>query len=62
MKTSFSVGLVGARGHVGKELIGLIASHPNLTLQWVSSRRLAGQSLEAAFGIESALVIEDLSP
>ena len=40
MKT---VGLVGARGHVGAELIRLIAAHPSLELQSVSSRELDGQ-------------------
>lgn len=41
--TTFSVGIVGARGHTGAELIKLIAAHPNLTLGFVSSRELAGQ-------------------
>lgn len=42
MKT---VGLVGARGHVGAELIRLIARHPSLELAFVSSRELDGQSV-----------------
>lgn len=41
--TTFSVGIVGARGHTGAELIKLIAAHPKLTLGFVSSRELAGQ-------------------
>lgn len=41
--TSFSVGIVGARGHTGAELIKLIAAHPQLQLGFVSSRELAGQ-------------------
>ncbi len=45
MSTSktFTVGIVGARGHTGAELIKLIAAHPNLQLGFVSSRELAGQ-------------------
>ncbi len=39
------VGLIGARGHVGAELIGLIAAHPHLELAFVSSRERAGQRL-----------------
>jgi N-acetyl-gamma-glutamyl-phosphate reductase len=39
------VGLVGARGHVGAELVALIAGHPNLDLAFVGSRELAGQRL-----------------
>lgn len=38
-----SVGIVGARGHTGAELIRLIARHPSLRLAFVSSRELAGQ-------------------
>jgi len=37
------VGIVGARGHVGAELIRLIAGHPHLELAFVSSRELAGE-------------------
>ena len=38
-----TVGIVGARGHTGAELIRLIANHPQLELVFVSSRELAGQ-------------------
>ena len=38
-----TIGLVGARGHTGAELIRLIARHPQLELGFVSSRELAGQ-------------------
>jgi len=37
------IGIVGARGHTGAELIRLIARHPALELAFVSSRELAGQ-------------------
>lgn len=45
MSTSktFTVGIVGARGHTGSELIRLIAGHPQIELAFVSSRELAGQ-------------------
>lgn len=42
---STRIGLVGARGHVGAELIRLIAGHPQLELAFVSSRERAGQTL-----------------
>jgi len=38
-----SVGIVGARGYVGAELIRLIAAHPVFELAFVSSRELVGQ-------------------
>jgi N-acetyl-gamma-glutamyl-phosphate reductase len=40
------IGLVGARGHVGSELIRLVASHPRFALGFVSSRERAGQRLD----------------
>ena len=39
----FSVGIVGARGYTGAELIRLLAAHPRIELAFVSSRELAGQ-------------------
>jgi len=42
-----SVGIVGARGHTGAELIRLIAAHPSLELAFVSSRELGGQRVDA---------------
>lgn len=41
------IGLVGARGHVGSELIRLLAAHPGFELAFVSSRERAGQPLRA---------------
>jgi len=43
MSSSFTVGIVGARGHTGAELIRLMAAHPQLELAFVSSRELDGQ-------------------
>ena len=44
---SYSVGILGARGYVGRELIEGILVHPGLSLDWVSSRQLAGQPIQA---------------
>jgi N-acetyl-gamma-glutamyl-phosphate reductase len=41
--TNYRIGIVGARGHTGAELIRLIAAHPSLELVFVSSRELDGQ-------------------
>ena len=38
-----TVGIVGGRGHVGAELIRLIAAHPGFELAFVSSREFEGQ-------------------
>lgn len=42
-----TVGIVGARGHTGAELIRLIAGHPRFELAFVSSRELDGQPVSA---------------
>jgi len=44
--TRKNVGLIGARGYTGRELIKLIDNHPNLNLTHVSSRELEGKPLE----------------
>ncbi|MCR6684826.1 N-acetyl-gamma-glutamyl-phosphate reductase [Pseudoxanthomonas sp.] len=43
MSRKHTIGIVGARGHTGAELIRLIAGHPELELAFVSSRELDGQ-------------------
>jgi N-acetyl-gamma-glutamyl-phosphate reductase common form len=45
MDRTFRVGIVGARGHVGAELIRLLAGHPGLQLDFVGSRELAGRAV-----------------
>lgn len=42
---TISVGLVGARGHVGVELLRLLHGHPRLRIAFASSRELLGQPL-----------------
>ena len=40
-----TIGIIGARGHTGAELIRLVAGHPHLELAFVSSRELEGRPL-----------------
>jgi N-acetyl-gamma-glutamyl-phosphate reductase len=62
-KTLKSVGIVGARGHTGAELIRLIAAHPSLELAFVSSRELDGQRVDAHNdGYVGERVYENLDP
>lgn len=49
-KDKKSIGIVGARGHTGVELIRLIAAHPALELTFVSSRELDGQRVAEHIG------------
>ncbi|CAO3608341.1 unnamed protein product [Cunninghamella echinulata] len=41
-----NIGLIGARGYTGQELINIINQHPQLNLTHVSSRELEGKPLE----------------
>jgi N-acetyl-gamma-glutamyl-phosphate reductase len=60
---SAAVGLVGARGHVGGELVRLLAGHPGLALARAASRQGVGASLRAQIGAgPEGLVVEDMSP
>lgn len=45
MSGRISLGLVGARGYVGAELIKLVVAHPRFELAFVSSRERDGQRL-----------------
>ena len=58
---AISVGIVGARGFVGAELVRLLAGHAGFELVFVSSRSSAGQPLAEHFeGVDSELRFEDL--
>jgi N-acetyl-gamma-glutamyl-phosphate reductase len=57
------VGIVGARGHVGAELIRLLSAHPRLELAFVSSRELAGERVaDHVTGFIGELCFEALDP
>ena len=62
MNEKKTVGIVGARGHTGAELIRLVARHPKLQLAFVSSRELDGQRVsEHVAEITGDLRYENLS-
>jgi N-acetyl-gamma-glutamyl-phosphate reductase len=57
-----AVGIVGARGHTGAELIRLIDRHPALELGFVSSRELDGRTVRDQIeGFSGELRYENLS-
>lgn len=57
------IGIVGARGYVGGELVRLLARHPVFELAFVSSRELAGQALSTHIdGAPEGLAFERLEP
>src|SRR5690606_17577796 len=55
------IGLLGARGYVGAELVRLVLGHPELELAYLGSRSLAGRPLrELVPEADPALVFEAL--
>jgi N-acetyl-gamma-glutamyl-phosphate reductase len=59
MASKIRIGLIGARGYVGSELIRLLAGHPRFELGFVSSREREGKpvgAFETAFSGELAYV------
>ena len=63
MSRKRTMGLVGARGHTGVELLKLVQNHSQLELIFASSRELAGQPLAQAMpDITLAGTFEELGP
>ena len=61
MSQKKTIGIVGARGHTGSELIRLVSAHPGLELLFVSSRELDGQRVaDHNDGWQGALRFENL--
>ncbi|AKT40156.1 N-acetyl-gamma-glutamyl-phosphate reductase [Chondromyces crocatus] len=57
------VGLVGARGYTGAELVRLLEAHPRFHLAFASSRQGKGKPLSSLCeGAETALLVEELGP
>ncbi len=50
----YKVGLLGARGYVGREFVKLLVDHPLMELTVASSRALAGQPVIECFGLDAS--------
>ena len=48
-QTSIKVGIVGASGYTGEELLRLLLTHPHAELSAITSRQYAGQTLAQVF-------------
>ena len=53
------IGLLGGRGHVGQEIVELLANHKHLNITSVFSSSKAGQPVDLNTGID--LLYQDLS-
>lgn len=60
--TQATLGLIGARGHTGRELLALVGAHPRLELAYASSRALAGRPVaETAPEVATDVLFEALA-
>lgn len=58
-----TLGIIGARGHTGAELLRLLENHPGLEVAAVSSRQLAGEAIkDHVDGVSLDLCFERLEP
>lgn len=63
MTEPYLIGLVGARGHTGRELIRLISGHPEMMLAYAVSREYAGRKVsEIAPEDKDECIFEALDP
>lgn len=63
MTQPYLIGLVGARGHAGRELIRLISGHPEMMLAYAVSREWAGRKVsEIAPEDKDECIFEALAP
>jgi N-acetyl-gamma-glutamyl-phosphate reductase len=58
MTDNYRVGVIGARGHAGAELLRILDHHPYLTVDFAGSRELAGEPVPSTEG----LTYENLGP
>lgn len=58
----FTLGIVGGRGYVGKELLQLLCTHPHIEVKWISSRLLCGEQSTSLVPELPAFEIENLLP
>lgn len=57
------VGVIGARGHTGRELLALILAHPGMELVFAGSRQLQGKPLSALdASLDSGLEFQHADP
>ena len=53
-KPRSKVGVIGASGYAGIEALKLVARHPDLSLELVSSDRLCGKAVESVTALSGA--------
>jgi N-acetyl-gamma-glutamyl-phosphate reductase common form len=60
--TQRTIGIIGARGYTGRELLRLVGNHDELDLAFVSSRKLAGERVADHAEITTDVTYEAIAP
>lgn len=58
---SINVGVYGGTGYTGWTLIKLLLCHPEITIQFITSERLAGKSLKTAWPMAPDIILQSAS-
>ena len=58
---SVTVGIYGGTGYTGWELIQLLLKHPEITIQFVTSERLAGKNLKSTWPLAPNIILQAAS-
>jgi len=58
---SINVGVYGGTGYTGWALIQLLLSHPGIKLQFITSERLVGKSLQTAWPLAPDMILQSAS-
>ena len=51
MTETYRVGVIGARGHTGAELLRLLDAHPHVEVEFAGSRELGGPRVPSIDGL-----------
>jgi len=57
----YTLGILGVRGYVGRELLGLLAHRQDIQVDWVSSRQLQGKTVGRLLEVDENFTFEGLS-
>ena len=57
----YTLGILGVRGYVGRELLGLLAHRQDIQVDWVSSRQLQGLTVASLLEVDENFSFKGLS-
>ncbi len=61
MKKQYTLGIIGVRGFVGRELLSLLSEHETIQVDWVSSRQLEDSTVSKLMESDESFQFDGLS-